>query len=240
MQRLISFYALKRTCLLALLIGAVTVLVGCQEANVAIDFIVGRESTPSFAEPPAWSPTIILAAKRTPGETPPPAPAVTAPAETSPAATPPSAAPAAVSAEKPAERQLVQQGKRRSPGQLPPGARPEQPTEERKAREVFAAERDPFRPPTEILPSECPPSMPLCRFDHSQLKLVGVMQVADGQFKAMVEDPDGRGYFVIPGTQIGGATVTQVSTRGITLYVHKTKKDVPLPLYKEPRETSEM
>ncbi len=82
--------------------------------------------------------------------------------------------------------------------------------------------------------------MPLCRFDHSQLKLVGVMQVADGQFKAMVEDPDGRGYFVIPGTQIGGATVTQVSTRGITLYVHKTKKDVPLPLFKEGRETSEM
>jgi hypothetical protein len=229
MQRLISFYNLKRICLLGLLIGAFTVLAGCQEANLAIDFIVGRDSTPSFAEAPDWSPTIILAARRTPGEM--PAPNVTAPIAKPTVAEP---------AEKPVGRELVQQGKKRSPGQFPPGVRPDQPAEEKKAREVFTAERDPFRPPTEILPTECPPSMPLCRFDHSQLKLVGVMQVADGQFKAMVEDPDGRGYFVVPGTQIGGATVTQVSTRGITLYVHKSKKDVPLPLYKEARESSEM
>lgn len=231
MQRLISFYNLKRTCLSALLIGALTVLAGCQEANLAIDFIVGRESTPIVSEAPSWSAPVILTARRAPGEA--PAPAVTAPAE-KPAAVAPAEKPA------PAERQLIQQGKRRSPGHFPPGVRPEQPTEEKKPRELFTVERDPFRPPTEILPTECPPSLPLCRFDHSQLKLVGVMQVADGQFKAMVEDPDGRGYFVVPGTQIGGATVTQVSTRGITLYVHKTKKDVPLPLYKEARESTEM
>ncbi len=206
-------------------------LAGCQEANLAIDFILGRDSASFFAAAPVSPPSIILAARRAPGELAPSAPEAIAQTEK-----PPSEASAAPPSERPP---LTMQGKRRAPGQFPPGVRPEQ-VEERKAREVFSAERDPFRPPTEILPTECPPSMPLCRFDHSQLKLVGVMQVADGQFKAMVEDPDGRGYFVVPGTQIGGATVTQVSTRGITLYVHKTKKDVPLPLFKEARETSEM
>ncbi len=82
--------------------------------------------------------------------------------------------------------------------------------------------------------------MPLCRFDRSQLKLVGIIQVGDGQFKAMVEDPDGRGYFVTSGMQIGGATVIQVSNRGVTLHLHKTQQDVLMPLYRETREASEM
>ena len=88
------------------------------------------------------------------------------------------------------------------------------PTQEKKAAEFFQAERNPFKAPTEVLPSECPPSMPLCRFDRSQLKLVGVIQVSEGEFKGLVEDPDGRGYFITPGMQIGGATVTQVTNRG--------------------------
>lgn len=96
--------------------------------------------------------------------------------------------------------------------------------------------RDPFKAPTEILPSECPPSMPLCKFDRSQLKLVGVIQVAEGHFKGMVEDPDGRGYFVTPGMQIGGATVTQVTQRGVTLHLRRTGQDVVLPLFAEVKE----
>jgi len=82
--------------------------------------------------------------------------------------------------------------------------------------------------------------MPLCKFDRSQLKLVGVIQVSDGQFKGMVEDPDGRGYFVTPGMQIGGATVTQVTQRGITLHLRKTGQDVVLPLFLESRESREL
>ena len=81
--------------------------------------------------------------------------------------------------------------------------------------------------------------MPLCRFDRSQLKLVGVIRVSSGQFKGMVEDPDGRGYFVIPGTQIGGATVTQVSAKGMTLHDHLSKENVVMPLVKEVKEASE-
>ncbi|MBM3299677.1 MAG: hypothetical protein FJY85_06965 [Deltaproteobacteria bacterium] len=104
---------------------------------------------------------------------------------------------------------------------------------------LFEITRDPFKAPTEVLPSECPPSMPLCKFDRSQLKLVGVIQVEDGQFKGMVEDPDGRGYFVTSGMQIGGATVTQVSQKGITLHLSKTGQDVVIPLFLGGRQSQE-
>jgi len=93
--------------------------------------------------------------------------------------------------------------------------------------------------PTEVLPSDCPPSMPLCKFDRSQLKLVGVIQVSEGNYKGMVEDPDGRGYFITTGMQIGGATVTQVTSKGITLHLHKTRTDVTMPLVREARDTGE-
>jgi hypothetical protein len=238
MQRLMIINDLKKAYCAGLAIGIISCLSGCQEANMAIDFIVGRQSpvmspTPQFERPP-----IILAARRTPGESPAPVPTAeagpTAPATDTPAATGPPA-----QATAPAAAPAPQQGKRRAPGVFPPGVASERP-EEKRVRDIFAIERDPFRPPTEILPSECPPSMPLCRFDRSQLKLVGIIQVGDGQFKAMVEDPDGRGYFVTSGMQIGGATVIQVSNRGVTLHLHKTQQDVLMPLYRETREASEM
>jgi Tfp pilus assembly protein PilP len=122
------------------------------------------------------------------------------------------------------------------PGALSPELRQAEEGDEKAAREPFVMLRDPFKQPTEILPSECPPSMPLCRFDRSQLKLVGVMQVSDGQFKGLVEDPDGRGYFITAGMQIGGATVTQVTNKGIILHVHRTRQDVTMPLFREARE----
>jgi Tfp pilus assembly protein PilP len=122
------------------------------------------------------------------------------------------------------------------PGALTPELKQAEEGDEKTAREPFVLLRDPFKQPTEILPSECPPSMPLCRFDRSQLKLVGVMQVSEGQFKGLVEDPDGRGYFITAGMQIGGATVTQVTNKGIILHVHRTRQDVTMPLFREARE----
>jgi hypothetical protein len=94
----------------------------------------------------------------------------------------------------------------------------------------FSGERDPFKAPTEVLPTECLPSMPLCRFDYSQLKLVGVIQIGGGQLKGMVEDPDGSGYFLVPGMKVGNGTVTQVTRSGVTIHLHKRKQDVTLPL----------
>lgn len=121
-------------------------------------------------------------------------------------------------------------GKTRAPGRLAPATKED--LKEDRGLTAIMRIRDPFDKPTEVLPSECPPSMPLCRFTRSQLKLVGVIQVADGVFKGMVEDPDGRGYFIAPGMQIGGATVTQITSQGATLREHAGRRDVPMPLFK--------
>ncbi len=67
-----------------------------------------------------------------------------------------------------------------------------------------------------------------------------MIQVDQGHFKGMVEDPDGRGYFITPGMQIGSgtasATVMQIIDKGITLHVHRSRQDVVMPLFKEPKE----
>ncbi len=147
--------------------------------------------------------------------------------------------PAAIPAKTKPSEYATQQGKRRPPGQPSPAMQQAAPPVAKKPSELFQVERNPFKPPTEILPSECPPSMPLCRFDRSQLKLVGVIQVSEGEFKGMVEDPDGRGYFVTTGMQIGGATVTQVNDKGITLHLHRTHQDVMMPLFKEAKKAGE-
>jgi hypothetical protein len=93
----------------------------------------------------------------------------------------------------------------------------------------FTFSRDPFMPPSdELVPTDCPPSMPLCRFEYTQLRLRGLIKSKSPngkeEYKGMVEDPDGRGYFITAGTQVRGATVTQVTNKGVVLYIHKTKK----------------
>ncbi len=78
MQRLMTINVLKKAYCAGLAIGIISCLSGCQEANMAIDFIVGRQSpvmspTPQFERPP-----IILAARRTAGESPAPVPTAAA------------------------------------------------------------------------------------------------------------------------------------------------------------------
>jgi hypothetical protein len=191
-------------------------------ANVQI-----QEAETKPATPPAPAPSTLK--RRLPGEQSGPATQVKPPAGPTPPTAPTKAGAASGLAE----------GKRRAPGQSAPvtAQSPKAPGQPVSTRDLFAVARDPFRQPTEILPTECPPSMPLCRFDPAQLKLVGVIQVEDGQFKGMVEDPDGRGYFITAGMQIGRATVTQINAEGVTLHDHRTRKDVPLRLLREGRES---
>jgi len=240
----------KITSYFALALGALVLLTGCEEANLALDKLLGKPSSAIQAWPPQAStaPMAQFALKREPGERP-PAPAEPAPGmkrepgdrPAPPKVVTPAEVPAPLTpAPKPPPE--VAKGKKRQPGERAPAAAPPAPgvvAEEPVKRDLFRVGRDPFKKPTEILPSECPPSMPLCRFDYSQLKLVGVIQVSDGQFKGLVEDPDGRGYFIAAGTRIGGATVTQVTNQGATLYLSKTKQDVPMPLFQAAREISE-
>jgi Tfp pilus assembly protein PilP len=115
-------------------------------------------------------------------------------------------------------------GKRRPPGQMP------MVYSDTTTPNQFTFKRDPFVQPTEVLPTDCPPSMPLCKFDHSQLKVVGLVQIGAGSMKAFVEDPDGRGYVVVAGQMIGQATVTHISSGGIYLKSHaKGRRDILLP-----------
>jgi hypothetical protein len=271
MKRL-PYHSWKTLCCLGmatLLAGLVT---GCEEANIAIDNILGRRAPVLSAAPQvSASQELVPAKKRMPGEAvspaAPPAPVTpteAAPSEAAPQQAPPTAGPAE------APKPVVDQGKKRPVGDQPPPGAPQQvappavaktdaaaqiakgkrrapgvlpappiagPEEDKQP--PFFAVRDPFKQPTEVLPTECPPSMPLCKFDRAQLKLVGVIQVADGTYKGMVEDPDGRGYFITAGMQIGGATVTQVTNKGITLHLHRSRTDVTMPLFREARETGE-
>jgi len=258
MKRLMCGYTLKRFYSLVLGATMVALLTGCEEANIALDHILGRTS-PMLSASGQSSPITIIQAKRTtPGEkqsqeaeakpATPAAPETATPKKrplgekSGPAAQvkPPDQPAAPPTAPKPAEGVPgLAEGKRRAPGQSAPvvALPPVAPGEPKSPRELFGIGRDPFRQPTEILPTECPPSMPLCRFDPAQLKLVGVIQVEDGQFKGMVEDPDGRGYFITAGMQIGRATVTQINAEGVTLHDHRTRKDVPLRLLREGRES---
>ncbi len=258
----------KKISYFALALGMLALLTGCEEANLALDNLLGKPSPAVHTWPQASSSPTKLVLKREPGERPAPAAQSAPGADRETAATadkkdespqpgegkkkapgdrpsrPTVVAPEAVPAPatpEPKPAPSVAEGKKRAPGERAPGVAlpPGVVAEEIPKRELFRVPRDPFKQPTEILPSECPPSMPLCRFDYSQLKLVGVIQVSDGQFKGLVEDPDGRGYFITPGTRIGGATVTQVTNQGATLYLTKTKQDVPMPLFQAARETAE-
>lgn len=199
----------KSACHVAAVVALGLLLNGCKEANLAIDFMLGTR-TPSFFASHSVAPLAgIVLRTRTSDEK------LNLVAEAGPRGS----------------------GERRDPMQPPAGPRgkkesssdssPRQPQQQPTAtvgRDTLSFPRDPFRPPEEGRPTECPPSMPLCRFDRSQLTLRGLIRVGDGQFKGMVEDPDGRGYFVSPGMQISGATVTQVTSRGIALFMHKSKK----------------
>ena len=227
-------------------------LAGCTEVNLAIDSLLGK--TPPALSAAAsdqfqWS--MLLTKKKTSSERSPVSPShVKSPSEEGAAVAAPGKATGAKAGQEETAGQSVSsrkgpalkapKGKRAAAGALPPQTKEQAqgvPAPPAVAPATFiGVVRDPFKAPTEILPSECPPSMPLCKFDRSQLKLVGVIQVAEGHFKGMVEDPDGRGYFVTPGMQIGGATVTQVTQKGVTLHLSRTGQDVVLPLFAQNKE----
>jgi len=199
-------------------------LSGCHEADTAIDFIVGKKSPAGFFSH-SGTPLGRLFAS-TPGETRLPS-GIQIPARG--IAVQP-ARPLNHSSPSPMKDIVVVRSDT-LPEVSPSLQKPSPGAEhELKKRSVgmtfdFTFPRDPFMPPSEaVLPTECLPSMPLCRYDYTQLKLRGLIRLANGQYKGMVEDPDGRGFFITPGTQIRGATVTQVTADGVILYIHKSKK----------------
>jgi type IV pilus assembly protein PilP len=91
--------------------------------------------------------------------------------------------------------------------------------------------RDPFRSPeTEpaaqaaLANTAC--TEPLCRFDIDQLTLVAVVS-GDANPLAMVQDPQGRGYFVRRNTRVGrqGGKVTQIMSDAVVITEYFTTPD---------------
>ena len=111
-------------------------------------------------------------------------------------------------------------------GTTPPPAAPKAKTpvaERKKAQPVQVAEKevakkeepefsynpagkaDPFRPFIQLTPEKAPKSAfltPLQKYDISQLRLVAIITLPDGSV-GLVEDQQGRGYFLKRGTAIG-------------------------------------
>lgn len=91
--------------------------------------------------------------------------------------------------------------------------------------------RDPFRSPeaepaaqAALANATC--TEPLCRFDIDQLTLVAVVS-GDANPVAMVQDPQGRGYFVRRNTRVGrqGGKVTQIISDAVVITEYFTTPD---------------
>ena len=91
--------------------------------------------------------------------------------------------------------------------------------------------RDPFRSPeaepaaqASLANTAC--TEPLCRFDVDQLTLVAVVS-GDANPLAMVQDPQGRGYFVRRNTRVGrqGGKVTQIMSDAVVVTEYFTTPD---------------
>jgi type IV pilus assembly protein PilP len=91
--------------------------------------------------------------------------------------------------------------------------------------------RDPFRSPeaepaaqAALANATC--TEPLCRFDIDQLTLVAVVS-GDANPVAMVQDPQGRGYFVRRNTRVGrqGGKVTQIMSDAVVVTEYFTTPD---------------
>lgn len=209
--------------LMAVALAATMLFSGCKEADVAIDFMVGLSRPQLLASSPASPFWALLPRKHVWEERTPSRYKVSNIEQTMPDPHPEQR----YSASDPVrgDPQAVQSGRTNTMGSAAATQDPFPGPQKTSTKEDLSFPRDPFSPPAEELrPEECPPSMPLCKFDRKDLTLRGLIQIGNGQFKGLVEDPDGRGYFVTSGTQIRGATVTQISRKGVTLYLHKSKK----------------
>jgi type IV pilus assembly protein PilP len=71
--------------------------------------------------------------------------------------------------------------------------------------------RDPFEPfikieekkPKAPGPQRVTPQTPLQRYSTEELKLVGIVWGEEGRARALIEDPQGKGYAVAIGTLVG-------------------------------------
>lgn len=90
----------------------------------------------------------------------------------------------------------------------------------------FSNKKDPFKPFVTVKAPQAPSvnavkriaanTLPIHSFDVSQFKLIGVV-TDNRQNKAMVVDPNGKGYVIKPGMTIGknGGVITSITNSGV-------------------------
>lgn len=92
--------------------------------------------------------------------------------------------------------------------------------------------RDPFEPfiklekPKEAKPKVFVPKTPLQRYAVEELRLVGVVWAAQGRSKALIEDPEGKGYVVTAGTLVGDRDGKIVDIRPEKVVVEERSVDL--------------
>ena len=110
-------------------------------------------------------------------------------------------------ASPPKAKTAVAERKKAEPTQV--AAKVEKKEEAKKEEPEFSynpvGKADPFRPFIQLTPEKIPKGAlltPLQKYDISQLKLVAIITLPEGSV-ALVEDQQGRGYFLKRGTAIG-------------------------------------
>jgi hypothetical protein len=145
MKPLRQTYMMRRIFSLGMIVFVFVPLAGCEEANMAIDSILGRRSPVLSATQQVSSQSLIPAKRRSPGENTPPVVQSSAPSEQKPTGGPEKEKSAGYS---------TQQGKRSAPGQLSPATQRALPPQEKKGGELFLAE-----PASVHLPCRCADSI---------------------------------------------------------------------------------
>jgi Tfp pilus assembly protein PilP len=114
--------------------------------------------------------------------------------------------------------------------------------------------RDPFMPfiklelPKELKPKTFVPKTPLQRYATEELMLVGVIWGGPSRAKALIEDPEGKGYVAGVGTLVGdqGGGIVQIrpervviEERFVDVLGEETVRTVNMTLHKSEGEVSQ-
>ena len=146
MKHLRHSHTMRRIFYLGMIVFVLVPLAGCEEANLAIDSILGRRSPVLSAAPQTSSQSLVPALKTSTRRQNSAVVEPSAPREQKPAGEP---------AKTESHRIRPSKEKDVPRANSPPDATGRT-AREKSAGELFQAERNPFKPPTEVLPQRVP------------------------------------------------------------------------------------
>lgn len=145
----------------------------------------------------------------------------------------------------------------KAPAKKQPAAAASEPGPAEAVETVFNYEpeglRDPFQPfikletKKKVRPQVFVPKTPLQRYATEELHLVGIIWGGKGRSRALIEDPEGKGYVVGTGTLVGdrGGKIVRIETqeavveeRAVDLFGEENVKVVRMTLRKPEDEVN--